>query len=131
MNHIHYIARDIDFSQFQLLACRVSPSIAAGDGYLDMKSPLYHEVLNNEFVFYNSDNTTLGVIKLASPCVIDNYSHPNECIWRIQDGKLQFVGIGGQPTTIFDRLDNGNIFSGLVIGTSVTNNLRKLVPVKT
>ena len=131
LNHIHYVARDIDSGQFQLFVAKVSPNIAVSDGYLDTNSPLYKELENQEFVFYNSHNETLGIVKLSPPCIIEKYSHPNECLWRIRDNKLQFIGSSGLPTTIFDRTDNGNLFVGPVLGaTDMTHYLRKLTPVK-
>ena len=130
MNHIHYMARDIDFNMYQLLVCRVAPEIAVESGYLEIGTELYDHLLNQEFVFYNSKGTTLGMVKLVKPCVIENYYHPNEVIWRVRNGKLQFIGTNGQPTTIFDQVEDG-LFSGPVLGNmDTTHYLRKLIPVR-
>jgi hypothetical protein len=129
LNHVHYIARDIDFGQFQLLVCKISPKIALEEGYLNVNNDLYRELLNSDYVFYNSNKTTLGIIRFLEPCIIGNYSHPNEIIWKIKDDKLQFIGIDGRPTTIFEKIDNGNLFSGPVIGTDVKHYLRKLISI--
>jgi len=68
----------------------------------------------------------VGIVALNRDKTVGLYAHDNETYWDVADGKFMFMDSSNKPTTVMNKISDGEYVGKFILNPSVTHRIVKV-----